>query len=341
VPSFRLSRELLTRALDAPLLAFRAEQIKTTFPWSLVFRVALHVQGHPAPKSVVVKAIDPHGPADPHEGQREFRFYQSIYPGLPQPKPRLHALSVDDDTGWYVIVLEDLSASYRIPQHPYQWSRIEMQAVLRAYAALHSAPVLPSESDRQWLNPRHEIQLDFDMIPEQVATVQRLGIWGDLPGLPDLMAYARESCQKYAELPVSLLHNDTTPTNAPLPRELASQPALLIDWQDAGIGMPEMDLAYIDLQPFRSGRLIPREELLSTYWKMRGCLHGDVPPPGERSLRQIHADLIMALWLTRPAGRVALHPYPEGTYPRMHWDSHFGIIYDRLKELTGEIGQLG
>ena len=326
--------------LDAPPLAFEAEQIKTTFPWSLVFRVTLRSQGHSAQNSIVVKAIDPHGPADPREGEREFRFYQSIYPGLPQPKPDLQALSIDNETGWYVIILEDLSSSYRVPQHPYQWSRTEMQSVLRAYAALHSASILPPDSDRQWLNPRHESQLDFDLIPEQVDTVQRLGIWAALPGLSDLIAYAKQTCQKYAELPVALLHNDTTPTNAPLPRELESQPALLIDWQDAGIGMPEMDLAYMDLQPFRSGRLIARDELLSIYWQLRGCLPGDIPSARERALRQLHADLIMALWLTRPASRVALHPYPEGTYPRMHWDSHFGIIYDRLRELAGEIGRL-
>jgi len=45
----------------------------------------------------------------------------------------------------------------------------------------------------------------------------------------------------------------------------------------------------------------------------------------------------MALWLTTPASRVALHPYPKGTYPHMHWASQFGIVFDRLKTLTNEI----
>jgi hypothetical protein len=112
---------------------------------------------------------------------------------------------------------------------------------------------------------------------------------------------------------------------------------MLIDWQDAGIGLPEMDLAYIDLQPFFSGRLIPRQELLSTYWKFRAEIEGGMPAAEERRKRQLHADLIMALWLTRPASRVAVKPYPEGSYPRRHWDSHFGIVYNRLKDLAREI----
>jgi aminoglycoside phosphotransferase (APT) family kinase protein len=214
---------------------------------------------------------------------------------------------------------------------------MELRSVLRAYSMLHTASVLPLPSNREWLNPRHESQLDFDRIPEQVATVQRAGIWGELPELSDLLEYARSSSQKYGNTDMALLHNDTTPTNAPLPKDLGSQPAVLIDWQDAGIGMPEMDLAYMDLQPFESGRRIPRAELLSCYWNFRHVLAGDVASASERAERQLHADLIMALWLTRPASRVALHPYPIGTYPRMHWDSHFGIVYNRLKVLAREI----
>ena len=35
---------------------------------------------------------------------------------------------------------------------------------------------------------------------------------------------------------MTLLHGDTTPANAPLPKDLDSQPATLIDWQDVGRG---------------------------------------------------------------------------------------------------------
>jgi hypothetical protein len=103
--------------------------------------------------------------------------------------------------------------------------------------------------------------------------------------------------------------------------------------------MPEFDLAYIDLQPFESGRLIPRSELLDLYWCARAEIDSDIPSLEERRARQLHADAVMALWLTRPASRVAVHPYPEGTYPHMHWSSQFGIVYDRLKTLAQEINE--
>lgn len=103
--------------------------------------------------------------------------------------------------------------------------------------------------------------------------------------------------------------------------------------------MPEFDLAYIDLQPFESGRLIPRPELLDLYWCYRGELDSDIPSPEERCDRQLHADVAMTLWLTAPASRVALRPYPEGTYPHRHWSSQFGIVYNRLRSLVQEINK--
>jgi hypothetical protein len=127
--------------------------------------------------------------------------------------------------------------------------------------------------------------------------------------------------------------------NAFLPMNLDSQLATLIDWVDAGIGMPEFDLAYMDLQPFECARLIPRSELLDLYWGYRAQIDSDIPSPEERRERQLHADVVTALWLTATASRVALHPYPEGTYPHMHWASQFGIVYNRLKTLANEISK--
>jgi aminoglycoside phosphotransferase (APT) family kinase protein len=335
--TFQPNLDLLRRALGPQIREIRGELIKTTFPWSLVYRVTLPSQGHSKLQSIIVKAIDPKGPSDPPEAERELHFYRSVYPQLTLPKPVVYFIGPDKTSGWNVIIMEDLSSAYRIPKHPYQWTRKELQAVLRAYAILHSSSIVPPESNRKWLNPRHENQLDLNTVCGQVETVQKAGIWDELPELPDLIAYARISCRKYADAAVALLHNDTTPTNAPLPADLDSQPAMLIDWQDAGIGMPEMDLAYIDLQPFHSARGIPRHELLFTYWQMRAKIEGNIGSPEERVKRQLHADLIMALWLTRPASRVATHPHPQGSYPQMHWDSQFGIVYNRLKALALEI----
>jgi aminoglycoside phosphotransferase (APT) family kinase protein len=167
--------------------------------------------------------------------------------------------------------------------------------------------------------------------------VQRAGIWGELPGLSELIDFASKSCERYANENTALLHGDTTPTNAFLPKHLDTGLATLIDWIDVGIGMPEFDLAYMDLQPFESGRCLPRAELLDLYWCSRSQIDSDIPSPEERRARQLHADVVMALWLTGSASRVALHPYPEGTYPQLHWASQFGIVYNRLKTLEQKV----
>jgi aminoglycoside phosphotransferase (APT) family kinase protein len=339
VQIFEPNPDLFRLAFGNSIQACHAELIKISLGWSRVYQVTLtrKAQGHSAREMVVVKTIDPHGPPTLLEAARELCFYQIIHPHLEIPKPQVYFLTTDEETGFHVIVMEDLTLTHRIPAHPHQWTREELKPVLRAYAQLHTSTV--ENVDRPWLAPRHESLLDFEKIPGQVEIVQRAGIWGELPELSLLIDYAVESCKKYAHTKLNLLHGDTTPANAPLPNDLDSRPATLIDWQDVGVGMPEFDLAYLDLQPFESGRLLPRAELVDLYWCAHAEIDSDIPSPEERRARQLHADLVTALWLTAPASRVTLHPYPEGTYPHMHWSSQYGIVYHRLKTLAQEINE--
>ncbi|HEY9525579.1 MAG TPA: aminoglycoside phosphotransferase family protein [Anaerolineales bacterium] len=338
MPIYEPNLDLLRQGLGNSIQDCRAELVKIALGWSRVYRVTLSRkgQGHSSMReTVVVKTMDPHGPPTLLEAERELRYYEILHPKLCIAKPEVYFLTTDEATGFHVVVMEDLSPTHHIPTHPYQWTHEELKSVLRAYAYLHTSVV--ENLEYPWLAPRHESALHFEKIPEQVAVVQRAGIWGGVPELSELIDYARESCSKYADTQLTLLHGDTTPANAPLPRSLNSRPATLIDWQDVGVGMPEFDLAYIDLQPFESGRLVPRPELLDLYWCYRSEMDSEIPSPEERCSRQLHADLVTTLWLTATASRVALQPYPEGTYPHMHWSSQFGIVYDRLKALANEI----
>jgi aminoglycoside phosphotransferase (APT) family kinase protein len=335
VSIFEPKLDLLRQVFGNSVQDCYVELIRMVLGWRRVYRVTLSRQGHSTRESVIVKTLGPNGPATALEAERELRFYQEIHPQLSIPKPHVYHLSTDKKSGFHLIVMEDLSLTHHLPTYLHQWTRSELKCVLRTYAHLHTHSF--KSLDEAWLMPRHESLVNFELIPEQVANVQCAGIWGELPGLPDLIAYARASCKKFGGEKTTLLHGDTTPTNAFLPKILDSQLATLIDWIDVGIGMPEFDLAYLDLQPFESGRLIPRSELLDLYWCARSEMDPDIPSPEERHARQLHADVVMALWLTGSASRVALRPYPEGTYPHMHWSSQFGIVYNRLKTLAQEI----
>lgn len=335
VPNYEPNLDLFRSVFGNGIQEFHAELIKIALGWSRVYRVTLRREGHSLRETVIAKTIDPNGPATALEAERELRFYQTLHPNLPIPKPDIYVLTTDEATGFHIIVMEDLSLTHRIPSHPYQWKREELKSVLRSYAQLHTSKV--ADLPYPWLAPRHESILDFDKIPEQVAIVQRAGIWGHLPHLRGLIEYARESCEKYKNETPSLVHGDTTPANTALPNDLVSEPATLIDWQDVGIGMSEFDVAYIDLQPFDSARLIPRSDLLDTYWQLRAEIDPAIPSVDERRARQIHADAVTALWLTATASRVTRHPFPTGSYPQIHWASQYGIVYNRLKSLAREL----
>ena len=336
VPIFEPNLDLLRQIFGNTVQNYHVELIRMVLGWRRVYRVTLSRQGHSTCESIIIKTLGPDGPASPLEGERELRFYQTLHPHLSIPKPEVYHLMTDEATGFHVIVMEDLALTHRLPDYLYQWRRKELECVLRTYASLHTHTF--ESLDYTWLAPRHESQLNFKMISEQIAIVQRAGIWDDLPNLSELISYACESSKRYQDEKICLIHGDTTPTNAFLPRNLNSQLATLIDWIDVGIGMPEFDLAYMDLQPFESARLIPRSELLNLYWRFRAEIDScQVPSPEERHFRQLHADVVNTLWLVGSASRVALRPYREGTYPHMHWSSQFGIVYNRLKSLAEEI----
>ena len=338
VQTYEPNLDLLRHTFGNSVQDCHAELIKVALGWSRVYRVTLtrQGQGYSPRETVIVKTMDPRDLPVGFDAVRELRYYQILHPQLSIAKPEVYFLTTDEATGFHVIVMEDLASTHDIPVHPHTWTYEELKSVLCAYAYLHTNAANPAY---EWLAPRHERALDFEKIVDQVAIVQQAGIWGDLAGLADLIAYARESCQNYANVDLSLLHGDTTPANAPLPKDLGARPATLIDWQDVGIGMPEFDLAYIDLQPFESGRSVPRSELLDLYWCYRSELDSDIPSPEEQRARQLHADVVFTFWLTASASRVALHPFPEGTYPHMHWNSQFGIVYKRLKDLIQEINR--
>ena len=336
VPIFEPNLDLLRQVFGNSVQDCHIELIRMVLGWRRVYRVTLSRQGHSTCESIIIKTLGPDGPASLLEGERELRFYQTLHSHLSIPKPKVYHLMTDEETGFHVIVMEDLALTHRLLDYLEHWQRVELECVLRTYANLHTDTF--ESLDYTWLAPRHESQLNFEMIPEQIAIVQRAGIWDDLPNLPALISFARESSKRYEDEKICLLHGDTTPTNAFLPKNLDSQLATLIDWIDVGIGMPEFDLAYMDLQPFESARLTPRSELLDLYWQFRAEIDSnEIPSPEERRFRQLHADLVTALWLTKTASHVACHPYPEGTYPHMHWASQFGIIYNRLKSLSEEI----
>jgi thiamine kinase-like enzyme len=148
--------------------------------------------------------------------------------------------------------------------------------------------------------------------------------------------------QTLAQMPLfagegaTLLHNDVYPPNIGLPHDPGGE-AVLVDWEMAGWGLAELDLAFMFMQPYRSARQIDRQAALDYYWDRRRRLAGAAPPIEERLARQRHADALWALALLPRAHEVAGSPLAPGSAPADYWDNMFGVLYERLKALCARL----
>ncbi len=176
--------------------------------------------------------------------------------------------------------MEDASPDYRFPSAWHIWTEAEARCVLKAYARLHirGEQCLPPENQRDWLW-RMALQTRAWPVEELLALAHDLaawGVWPTIPGLERLIQRTLDDMPIFAAGPATLLHNDVTPANAALPHDLDGE-AILLDWEMAGWGMAELDLAFMFTQPFRSERDIDKQAALDYYWDQRYALDGRRP----------------------------------------------------------------
>jgi hypothetical protein len=168
-----------------------------------------------------------------------------------------------------------------------------------------------------------------------VEALVALGVWTPLPRIEGLVTHTLEGMEAFSRYPATLLHNDVYPPNIALPLGPGEEAALL-DWEMAGWGPAELDLAFMFLQPYRSAQRLERTETLAYYWAVRQALEGMCPPIGERQDIQRQADAVWALSLVPVALKVANRPYPAGSAPHAYWDAMFGVLHGSLRSLSDD-----
>lgn len=330
------SLDFLRHVLNPQITGFTATLIKKSYSPSGVYRVALEIdESHSVNSTVIVKFIEKGWAGNSWASDRERLYYQTIYPKVGARKPEVYYVGYHPESQTSLLVMEDLSARYSIPSHPYAWTPVEFQAVLRAYAHLHACGEawLPPLNERQWMLQPQETRWLLDDIPSMVETIISAGIWQPLPGIEKLVEETRRNSPSLQNYPKTMLHYDAVPPNVALPFDL-DQDAVLLDWQDVTWGMAELDLAYLFNQPFSSARHIDREQAFKYYWAQRDLIEGKLPPLEIRKVAQRYADIVMSFTLVAVGHLVVHKPYPEGSYPRLHWDSMFEVLYQRLQELS-------
>ncbi len=264
--------------------------------------------------------------SDPDFGHREAMAYQEVLPRLSIRVPRLLGSMESGDVRY--LALEDL-VEYRFPAQQHLWSVDEFKCFLPSYAQLHVEGIACGR--KPWMLEYGQPTWSPDSVSFEAVELARLGIWGDLPGLAALARRTLEDVPSLAGLD-TVLHLDIHPSNVGLQIATPCRSAL-IDWDMTGWGAPELDLAYLDLQPYGASHAVGRDEVLDLYWKERMRLEGPAPSGVERRRRQRVADRIFALSLVAVAHRSATDPYPPGSSPGKYWSAMRPKLFEKLTAL--------
>ncbi len=311
----------------------KIEAVKTSASPAAVFRARLRYNGTAAgPDSLILKRVLPEWPGDPYGPDREACFYSALQPRIGLQFPQLYYSGCDPESRIRLVVLEDLQG-YRYRNRTECWTMEEARCFIRSYARLHTCTIAVDDPHRAWLFPITASRLSPKAVIKQYEALVSLGIWNPLPGLESLMDRVLAAAAQIETGDEPLLHNDVFPPNIGLPPDLSEQ-AVLIDWEMAGYGPGELDLAYMFLQPFGSARHLDRRALLADYWARRYQMEGRIPPSEERANRQFYADALWGLWLVPVAHRSVVRPFPSDSAPHQFWQAMRGVLHAWLARLA-------
>jgi aminoglycoside phosphotransferase (APT) family kinase protein len=330
---------LLRSVVSPSIMHVAAELIKHSSTPAAVYRLGLAFEDGPGPRSLVFKRIEAGWPNDPLGHEREVRFYRRLLPHLNFPHPSIYYAGPEPGSPANLVIMEDVAGTHRFPPKDHVWTQSEIESILSAYARLHAAggACLPPGEELGWLLDRHEKRL-FETAGELPAMVEALAdrdIWARMPGFGRLLDRALREAGALSGHPVTVLHNDVYPPNCGLPISGEGE-AILVDWDMASIGLAEMDLAIMFIQPFGAHLGLDREAALAHYWRRRQELDGRRRSEAELKARQWYADALWTLWLIPVAFRMAESPFPAGSSPRIYWESMFGVLGRRLQLLSHE-----
>jgi aminoglycoside phosphotransferase (APT) family kinase protein len=173
-----------------------------------------------------------------------------------------------------------------------------------------------------------------DQVMEMAEELVTRGAWPAIVGLDRLVDWTLTVEAEMNARPVTLIHNDVYPPNIGFPPDLSGE-AVLIDWEMAGWGLAELDLAYLFMQPFSSSAHLDRAACLDFYWRARAALGDCIPPLDERCVVQRYADALWAIYEIAVAHFVATtRPFAPGSPPHAFWQAMLPVLHGKLTMLA-------
>jgi len=327
-----LDRDFLSRVLGREVHAGRYTTLKQDGLPSAVYRIEVQ-ESRGKSHYLIVKLVERDWPGDDEGHLREAHFYREIARRLTWNGPPVYYAGLEPAGERHIIVMADCSRTHRFLPATHAWTLDELRPALTAYARLHagSRELRLSPTERAPLIPRLEerVRRQASALPGMIAELADLGVWPLAPEIEPALGRFLEEMAAYEALPASVLHLDFTPGNVGLPVDPLAQ-AIIVDWEMASWGLPEIDLSYVFTQPYGNARFLEREQLLTAYWHTSEELGLDAPTPSQQRERLRYAERLWTLWLIPVARRVARQPFAPGTAPAIYWQKMFPLLYDRL-----------
>jgi hypothetical protein len=265
-----------------------------------------------APASLVAKlaSADPEVRLRQHRvggnPAREAAFYRELAATVPVRTPRCLHAAVDEEDGWYALLLEDLGAA-RAGDDAGGCSTEDAAAALRAAARLHAAFwESPRLEGLNWLRrpAARRAEAGEGLRPVFARFVERLG--AELsPSFVDLLGRIGEGMERGALRPTgprTLVHGDFSPKNLFFLDGPAGPEPVVFDWALAAAASAARDLASLVL----------------------GLSPEQVRSEADGLLQMYHADL----------GAAGVRDYP---FPRLRDDYHRAL----LERALGAVGLAG
>jgi aminoglycoside phosphotransferase (APT) family kinase protein len=179
--------------------------------------------------------------------EAEVRFYRELAPSLRVAVPRCYAAAVEPASGWFTLVLEDLSQTANPGDTLRGDSPERVELALQQLVMLHAAHWNAAGLvDVAWLDPARTLAL-FEYAPQVLTVfVERFG--------SRLEAADREVCERVVSSagrwieaawsgPLVLQHGDFRLDNMLFGTSPVARPLTIVDWQAVKVGPPMVDVS--------------------------------------------------------------------------------------------------
>lgn len=259
-----LTRALQASGIDAVVSGFDARPVGTgQIGDSIRFRLAYARASDEAPASLVGKFPS----ADPDSFRtgvalgnyvREVRFYQHLAGTALVSTPRCHMAEVDDATGEFVLLMEDLAPAEQGDQ--LRGVTLEQaERVIDEAARLHA-----SHWGDEGLEELSWVSGTRAAPPSQATAEMVQMLWGGFRQRyaerlnPDHIEVGERLAARFDRFsglrsgPRCLTHNDFRPDNMMFATAAGGRPVTVLDWQSVAYGAGAVDVAY-----FLAGALSP------------------------------------------------------------------------------------